>query len=132
MLHHKVYPFYFTLGTLILYTVFFVLPAVIGLGYAFTDWNRYSSDVNYVGLDNFKTLMSSDYNYTEYARNTFIFTLNTIVLKTVLGLAFALLLHNGVKHLLSEIRKLMQDPNVAQVGIFQVLHRFEREWKKSE
>src|SRR5690606_7305951 len=98
MLQNRVYPFYFILGALSLYIVFFVVPAVMGLGYAFTDWNRYSSDVNYVGLENFRTLISSGNNYIQYARNTFVFTTTTIVLKTILGLLFALLLHNGVKH----------------------------------
>lgn len=37
MLRNKVYPFYFSLGTLILYSLFLVIPAVMGIGYAFTD-----------------------------------------------------------------------------------------------
>ncbi len=121
MLRNKVYPFYFTLGTLILYTVFFVIPAVMGLGYAFTDWNRYSTDVNYVGLGNFRTLTSSGNNYTEYARNTFVFTLSTIVLKTILGLAFALLLHNGVKHLRSLYRLIIFLPAVLPMVVVGII-----------
>lgn len=123
MLHNKVYPFYFVLGTLILYTVFFVTPAVMGLGYAFTDWNRYSADVNYVGLDNFQTLFSSDYDYIRYARNTFVFTITTIVLKTILGLAFALLLHNGVKHLRSLYRLIIFLPAVLPMVVVGIIFR---------
>jgi len=121
MLHNRVYPFYFILGTLILYTVFFVVPAVMGLGYAFTDWNRYSTDVNYVGLDNFKALMSSNNNYTDYARNTIVFTLSTIVLKTILGLAFALLLHSGVKHLRSLYRLVIFLPAVLPMVVVGII-----------
>ena len=40
----------------LIYSLFFVIPAVMGLGYAFTDWNRYSTDVNYVGTENFRTV----------------------------------------------------------------------------
>ena len=32
---------------------FFVLPSLMGFFYAFTDWNSYSSEVNFVGLENF-------------------------------------------------------------------------------
>jgi raffinose/stachyose/melibiose transport system permease protein len=123
MLHSKIYPFYFILGTLILYTLFFVIPAVMGLGYAFTDWNRYSTDVNYVGLDNFKTLISADNNYTDYARNTFLFTLSTIVFKTVLGLAFALLLHNGIKHLRSLYRLIIFLPAVLPMVVVGIIFK---------
>jgi len=121
MLHSKVYPFYFVLGTLILYLVFFVIPAVMGLGYAFTDWNRYSTDVNYVGLENFRTLTSSSNNYVHYARNTFMFTITTIVLKTILGLAFALLLHNGVKHLRSLYRLIIFLPAVLPMVVVGII-----------
>ncbi len=121
MLHNKVYPIYFTLGTLILYLVFFVIPAVIGLGYAFTDWNRYSTDVNYVGLDNYRTLASSENNYVHYARNTFVFTATTIVLKTTLGLAFALLLHSGIKHWRSLYRMIIFLPAVLPMVVVGII-----------
>lgn len=121
MLHNKVYPFYFILGTLILYTVFFVIPAVMGLGYAFTDWNRYSSNVNYVGLENFRALFSSRDNYIDYAGNTFVFTLTTIILKTVLGLSFALLLHNGIKHLRSLYRLIIFLPAVLPMVVVGII-----------
>lgn len=123
MLRNRVYPFYFILGTLILYIVFFVIPAVIGLGYAFTDWNRYSANVNYVGLENYRVLTSSENNYIQYARNTFLFTLGTIVLKTVLGLLFALLLHNGVKHLRSLYRLIIFLPAVLPMVVVGIIFR---------
>jgi raffinose/stachyose/melibiose transport system permease protein len=123
MLHNKVYPFYFTLGALTLYIVFFVIPAVMGLGYAFTDWNRYSTKVHYVGLENFGTLLSSGNNYIDYAWNTVVFTLITIVLKTVLGLAFALLLHSGVKHLRSLYRLIIFLPAVLPMVVVGIIFK---------
>ena len=56
------YPFYFVAGALLLYVVFFLIPALMGFYYAFTDWNSYSTDVNFVGLDNFRVLFSSHEN----------------------------------------------------------------------
>jgi raffinose/stachyose/melibiose transport system permease protein len=101
--------------------VFFVIPAVMGLGYAFTDWNRYSSNVNYVGLENFRALFSSRDNYIYYARNTFVFTLTTIILKTFLGLSFALLLHNGVKWLRSLYRLIIFLPAVLPMVVVGII-----------
>ena len=86
---NKVYPFYFTFGALALYFVFVVLPGFMGIAYSFTDWNSYSTEVHFVGLDNFKIIFSSGQNYLDYIGNTLSFTLYTIVLKTVLGLFLA-------------------------------------------
>jgi raffinose/stachyose/melibiose transport system permease protein len=121
MFKSRIYPFYFSIGALALYLVFFVIPAVMGLGYAFTDWNRYSSDVNYVGLENFKTILSADDNYLDYAYNTLIFTTSTILLKTVLGLLLALLLHNGVRNLRNLYRLIIFLPAVLPMVIVGII-----------
>lgn len=96
-MNKKIYPFYFTWPTLALYAVFFVVPGLMGFYYAFTDWNSYSPDVHFIGLDNFRKLFSSSEHYVSYIYNTIVFTVSTIVLKTVLGLAFALILNEGVR-----------------------------------
>jgi raffinose/stachyose/melibiose transport system permease protein len=106
------YPFYFLLGALILYVVFSVIPGVIGLLYSFTDWNSYSTDVHWVGFDNFATIFSSDENYLGFIKNTLIFTVVTIILKTVLGLLFALLLTEGIKKLTNLHRLVIYLPAV--------------------
>jgi raffinose/stachyose/melibiose transport system permease protein len=62
-MRNKVYPFYFVIGALTLYLVFFVLPSLMGIYYAFTDWNSYSPEVNFVGLANFKVIFSSNQGY---------------------------------------------------------------------
>ncbi|MBB6733259.1 carbohydrate ABC transporter permease [Cohnella zeiphila] len=97
MLRNKTYPFYFTWPTLLLYAVFFVVPGLIGFYYALTDWNSYSDQINFIGLDNFKTLFSSGENYVSYIVNTLKFTVATVVLKTGFGLLFALALNEGIK-----------------------------------
>ncbi len=93
------YPFYFVVGALTLYLIFAVIPSLIGLLYSFTDWNSYTTEINFVGFANFATIFSSDENYLSYIKNTLVFTVVTIILKTVLGLLFALLLTDGVKKL---------------------------------
>lgn len=93
---NRIYPAYFAFGALLLYTLFMVVPGVMGFYYSFTDWSRFSSEVNWVGWDNFGTIVSSQTNYLSYIRNTMIFTVVTIALKTVLGLGLALLLNSVV------------------------------------
>ena len=108
----SVYPFYFLLGALILYLVFSVIPGFIGLFYSFTDWNSFSTDINFVGFDNFGLIFSSEENYLSFIKNTLIFTVATIILKTALGLLFALLLTEGVKKLTNLHRVIIYLPAV--------------------
>lgn len=93
---NKIYPVYLALGALILYLLLFLGPGLLGIGYSFTNWSSYSSELRFVGLDNFKEVLSPSNEYIGYIRNTLIFTFVTVVMKTVLGMAFALLLTNRV------------------------------------
>src|SRR5437762_1076791 len=93
----NVYPFYFVSGALSLYLVFSVIPSFIGLLYSFTDWSSFSTDINFVGFDKSATIFSSQDNYLSFIKNTLVFTVDTIILKTIFGLLFALLLSEGVK-----------------------------------
>ncbi len=106
------YPFYFALGALVLYLVFMIIPGIAGIAYSFTNWSSFSTKVNFVGLENFKTIFSSSGNYLLFIKNTFIFTIITIVVKTVLGLALAILLTEGVKRLAYFYRVLIYLPVV--------------------
>lgn len=93
------YPLYFAMPALAVYLVFVIIPAITGIGYSFTDWNAYQKDVHFVGLDNFAKIFSPEENYLLFLRNTLVFTLLTIVLKTVIAFALALLLNDTVKRL---------------------------------
>jgi hypothetical protein len=63
-------------------------------------------------LDNFKTIFSASENYLLYIKNTFIFTIITIILKTALGLALALILTEGVKRFAYFYRMMIYLPVV--------------------
>ncbi|WP_080838981.1 carbohydrate ABC transporter permease [Cohnella massiliensis] len=97
MIKSKMYPFYYTWATLGLYLVFFIVPGLMGFYYSFTDWNSYSSEINFIGVDNFKKLFSADENYMSFVYNTLKFTFFTVILKTVLGLLFAMALNDGIR-----------------------------------
>lgn len=93
------YPLYFAMPALAVYLVFVIVPALTGIGYSFTDWNAYNKTVNFVGLENFAEIFSPEENYLLFIRNTLVFTVVTIILKTVLALGLALLLNDSIKRL---------------------------------
>lgn len=107
----KTYPLYFAMGALIIYTVLFVLPSIIGVGYSFTDWSAYSDELHYVGLKNFKVVLSADENYMKIIGNTLKFTFVTTVLKNLIGLVLAIIMTKSIK-LLNMHRGIMFMPNV--------------------
>jgi raffinose/stachyose/melibiose transport system permease protein len=104
------YPLYFILPALVLYLIFSIIPSLSGIFYSFTNWSSYSTKVDFVGLENFKTIFSASENYLLFIKNTFIFTIITIIAKTVIGLALALLLTEGTKRLAYFYRMLIYIP----------------------
>ena len=110
--HQSRYPFYFVLGALCLYLIFAVIPGLAGIFYSFTDWSGYTTQINFIGLDNFKTIFSASENYLLFIKNTFVFTIITIILKTAFGLALALILTEGVKRFAYFYRMLIYLPVV--------------------
>jgi raffinose/stachyose/melibiose transport system permease protein len=111
-MRNKVYPFYFVVGALSLYVLFFVLPSLMGFFYAFTDWSSYSSELHFVGLKNFALIFSSSQGYLHYISNTILFTVTTIIVKTVISLGLAVLLTQGVRRLAPLHRMVMYLPAV--------------------
>lgn len=109
---NKIYPLYFAFAALALYVVFVVLPGVMGIAYSFTDWNSYSTQVNFVGLDNFRLIFSGGQHYLNTIVNTVFFTTTTILLKTVIGLALALLLSYGLRRFVHLYRTVFYLPVV--------------------
>ena len=120
---NKQYPIYFSFGALILYSVFFVIPSFIGFYYSFTDWNRYSSELNFVGFDNFNTILFSNINYLQSIKNTLIFTVITIMLKTVIALLLALLLTSGVRKFTNVHRMIIYLPAIVPMIVVGIVFK---------
>jgi len=108
---NRIYPFYFSLGAIALYTLFMVIPGFMGIYLSFTDWNRYSSEINFIGLKNFDLIFSQK-NYWDSILNTVVFTAVTIILKTVIALMLALLLTKGVKRFFNFHRVIIYLPAI--------------------
>src|SRR5581483_249122 len=104
------YPTWFAVGALLLYGVFVLLPSLLGLGFSFTDWSAYSTDIRWVGLANFAAILQPNSEYVGAIENTMIFTIATIILKTIIALALAVLLTSGVRRLAYLYRALIYLP----------------------
>ena len=109
-------------GALILYSVLFFLPGLIGIGYSFTDWSAYSDKLHFVGFENFLKIFSADENYRKIILNTLSFTFITTILKNVIGLILALLLTKSVRFL-NLHRGIVFMPSVLSTLIIGMLFR---------
>ncbi len=85
----KRYPSSFIIPAILVFGIFFVLPTVLGFFYSFTNWDIDRSQIQFIGLDNFKYLFSRD-EFTVALKNTLIFGIFTAVLKNIIGLLLAL------------------------------------------
>lgn len=92
MNRNKLYPWYFASGAALLFFLLCFLPGVLGIAYSFTDWNNFSDSINFVGLSNYKKIFMGGSDYLGYIWNTALFTVVTTILKTIIGVALALLL----------------------------------------
>jgi raffinose/stachyose/melibiose transport system permease protein len=119
---NKIYPFYFSAGAIILYSLFMVIPGLLGFYLSFTDWSRYSSEINFIGFENFALIFSKQ-NYWHSISNTLIFTVVTIALKTVIALMLALLLSKGVKRFANFHRIVIYLPAILPMIVVGIVFR---------
>jgi len=117
------YPFYFVLPALALYIAFFIAPSVAGIAFAFTDWTPYSDELNFIGWDNFIKIFSPNERYLTYIQNTLIFTIGTVILKTIFALALALLLNDSVKRFVNFYRVMIYLPAILPTLIVALIFR---------
>lgn len=91
------YPVLFVLPAFLMFTCFFVIPSIAGLGTAFTDWSiYYLLDPTFIGFQNFKDLFESSIFLTAI-KNTLYYTVVTTIVTIVGGFALAIILNNQVK-----------------------------------
>lgn len=83
----------FLAPTLILIVVLMIIPIVMVLGYSFLDNVILNKSPEFVGIDNFVTILS-DGAFFNAIGNTLIFTLTSVAAHLVLGLTFAMMLNS--------------------------------------
>ncbi|WP_018758742.1 carbohydrate ABC transporter permease [Paenibacillus terrigena] len=82
---------------LIFFALIIVVPFLLGLYYSFTDWNGVSGEVAWVGLDNYKQILTNDTVFRDSFWFTAKFTVLGVVFTNVLGFALAYFLTKKLK-----------------------------------
>lgn len=88
--------YFFAIPALIFYLIFWIFPILRLFQYSITDYNGFAQAYNYIGLDNYKALFKGD-TLGISVKNTLIYTLVTVVLGNIIGLALALLLNMKIR-----------------------------------
>lgn len=92
----KTYGVFATVPALILFLIFTYIPLLMTLGYSVTDWNGFSKNFNFVGLDNFLQVFK-DTEVLQTFGNTLYFTVLVVVIGIVLQLMLAIFLFEKLK-----------------------------------
>jgi ABC-type sugar transport system permease subunit len=107
---------------LLLYAGFMVLPALLGAYYSLTDWNGWTADARFIGLDNFRDL-AGDERFWGTVKFTLLETGMIVVFFTVASLVLAVLL-DKVTRLKGLIRGLFFYPFVLCVLVNGLLFNY--------
>ncbi|TDC27375.1 sugar ABC transporter permease [Micromonospora sp. 15K316] len=120
-------PYLFLTPYLVLFTVFGLLPIVLGLYLSVHQWDFQLPNRPFVGLDNYKELFSSDSavfgDWWQSVRATAIFTVVSVPLLVVVPLGLALLLNRSFPGR-TFFRAVYFAPYVLGVAVIGLLWRF--------
>ncbi|MFD1206565.1 carbohydrate ABC transporter permease [Sporosarcina contaminans] len=92
MNYTKVRPYLMILPAIIIFALFFLYPIGYMIFLSFHDWNFVSPEKDFVGIDNFKVLLS-DAKFMQVLRNTFVYSILTVSLTISISLLLALWLN---------------------------------------
>jgi len=100
------------LGPAILfYSVIIVMPFAFGVFYSFTNWNGVSGNIDWIGFDNFRTILTNDKGFFQSFWFTTRFMLISVVLTNLLGFSIAFILSKSIKSR-NLLRTIFFMPNV--------------------
>jgi len=86
----------FILPALVLYSIFFILPVLMGGYYSLTNWTGISQNVTFVGLKNYTKLLT-DKVFLSALRFTSIYSVLLVILTCTLSMVLALCLNTPIK-----------------------------------
>ncbi|MBD3917863.1 sugar ABC transporter permease [Paenibacillus sp. PR3] len=115
----SMYGYYLVWPALLIYTIFFVAPAIIGLFYSFTDWRLDRIGVHFIGFDNFHKIFTDD-TLLLAMKNTLIFAIATVVGKNVIGLLLAIALNMRLKSR-NFLRAIFYSPSILSVLVISII-----------
>ncbi|MGC0142097.1 carbohydrate ABC transporter permease [Pseudactinotalea sp. Z1732] len=90
----RVHPalYVFPVPALVVYIIFFAIPALQAVQYSVTDWDGFSAEYESVGLGNFRNLFTNDSLFMNALSNNLKFMLVVVVFQTLLALMLAIFL----------------------------------------
>lgn len=86
----------FILPAMLPLLLFWIGPVLYSFGLSFTDWDMISENINFVFLDNYKSLLS-EHDFYGILWNTVVFALGSSIPSIVFGLLIALALNGAQK-----------------------------------
>lgn len=86
---HELEKFVFIVPVLTFFSFSILIPFISGIGLSFTDWDGFSREKNFVGMENYVNLFTNPAVLTPI-RNTLVYTLLTTVFGNLTSLLFAL------------------------------------------
>jgi len=87
---------WFALPAILFVGVFFVIPQVLNLRFAFSNWTTYSSEIKFNGLDNFASLIDQGYLFQSIGV-TITYALIAMVAQNVISLILAYSLKDSTR-----------------------------------
>lgn len=87
---------YFVLPSFILFTFAIIIPFIMGINIAFTNWDGISQTYSYNGFDNFK-MFFTDKSVLQPIKNTFMYGIIYTLLNNLMSLILSLCLSKWVK-----------------------------------
>ncbi len=80
----------------ILFIVFFIIPLLYSFTLTFVEWNGFSPEKTFVGLNNYVELFKSP-EFIQALKNTVVYSVTTTVLSTAISLVISAVIYKGVK-----------------------------------
>jgi raffinose/stachyose/melibiose transport system permease protein len=89
--------FFFILPGFLFYSIFFAGPTISALYLSLTDWNGVAKSYNFIGLSNYKEMLTDSPIFIQSLGNNLKFTLGVLIFQTIFSLFFAILLVKNSK-----------------------------------
>ncbi len=113
----------FMLPNLILAGMFTFYPTVMSWYFAFLDWSGFTSDKEWVGLENFREIIHDGFFWDAYQRS-FMFLAVAVPIQVVLALVVALILNDSSYRLGTFFRTVFFLPVVTSAAIIGIVMTF--------
>ncbi|OPG95827.1 sugar ABC transporter permease [Chryseobacterium mucoviscidosis] len=115
----NLYSYYMVFPALLIYSIFFVIPAIAAFYYSFTDWRLDRIDLKFIGWDNFEKIFS-DKTLILALKNTAIFAVVTVAGKNIIGLLLAVALNMRLKTK-NLLRAIFYSPSILSILVISIL-----------